>query len=109
MKYFVYDHERKGTNYYEFYKGKWDGVTFWHPESISIDDNIIFKNPNFVDSIKTIVPSYDPFGETEISKEEWQEIGRQITDEKSRKLYEEATEWLNTIWDEYHCFTIIGL
>ena len=26
MKYFVYDHERKGSNYYEFYKGKWDGV-----------------------------------------------------------------------------------
>lgn len=109
MKYFVLDHERKSTNYYEFYKGKWDGETFWHPESISIDDDIIFQCPNFVDAIVSVTPDYDSFGVTEINKEQWVEIGQKITDAESKELYAEASEWLDTIWDECYCFTILGL
>ena len=109
MKYFVFDHERKGTNYYEFYKGKWDGKTFWHPKSISIHDDIIFKCPDFVDAIVSVIPDYNPFGETEINKKQWVEIGHKVTDAESKELYKEASEWLNNIWDEYHCFTILGL
>lgn len=109
MKYFVYDHERKGSNYYEFYKGKWDGNTFWHPESISLEDDILFECPDFEDAIISVIPTYDPFGVTEINKKQWIEIGHQIADAESKELYEEASLWLNTIWDEYHCFTILGL
>ena len=39
MKYFVYNNQRDGTCYHEFYKGKWDGKTFWKDDSICIDDN----------------------------------------------------------------------
>lgn len=33
MKYFVTDRERDGTCYHEFYKGRWDGKTFWKEDS----------------------------------------------------------------------------
>lgn len=109
MKYFVYDYERKSTNYHEFYKGKWDEKTFWHPDSISIDDNILYENPDFVDAIISVIPTYDPFGETEINHKQWIDIGKKVTDTQSKELYEEASEWLKTIWDKYPCFTILGL
>ena len=75
MKYFVFDKDRENTNYHEFYKGKWDEKTFWKSDSISLDDNILYEHPGFVDAIIGIVPYYDPFGETEISLEQWRAIG----------------------------------
>ena len=56
MKYFVFDHQRNGSCYYEFYKGKWDGKTFWNPDSISIHDDYFFDG--FADAIIEIVPYY---------------------------------------------------
>lgn len=109
MQYFVYDYEREGTHYHEFYKGKWDEETFWHPDSISIDDNILYKNHELVDAIKTVIPAYDPYGVTEISKAQWIEIGKLLTDTHSKELYEEANGWLDTIWNEHSCFTVLGL
>lgn len=109
MKYFVFDNERESTNYHEFYKGKWDGKTFWHPESISIDDNVLYANRNLVDAIIKVIPTYDPFDETEINREQWIQIGELITDPQSREVYDEAAAWLSSVWDEYGCFTILGL
>lgn len=67
MKYFVRNKERENTCYHEFYKGKWDGNTFWKEDSISLHDNIMFENKGFVDAIMEVIPTYDPFGETEVS------------------------------------------
>ena len=48
MKYFVTDRERDGTCYHEFYKGRWDGKTFWKEDSISLHDNIMFQAKEFI-------------------------------------------------------------
>ena len=111
MKYFVYDNQRDGTCYHEFYKGKWDGHTFWKADSISLDDNILFENKGFVDAIIEVIPNYDPFGETEISFLEWQEIGRVILDKDavSQDLYKEADNWLKSVFKTHNCFTILGI
>ena len=110
MKYFVFDHQRNGSCYYEFYQGIWDGKTFWKPDSISIHDDYFFDG--FVDAIIEIVPYYDPFGETEISIDQWNEIGKTITgkDAKSQELYYEADNWLKEqVFPKHKCFTILGL
>lgn len=109
MKYFVYDKQRKGTCYHEFYKGKWDGKTFWKSDSISLDDDFLYSG--FVEAITEIVPTYDLYGETEISIEEWREIGKVILtkDSASQEVYNEATNWLEGVFLEYNCFTILGI
>ena len=111
MRFFVKDNERKNTNYHEFYKGRWDGVTFGKEDSLSLHDDIMFLNPGFVDAIIEVIPSYDPFGETEISLEEWENIGLVIKnqDDNSIELYNEADVWLREAFKEYGCFTIIGI
>ena len=75
----------------EFYKGKWDGKTFWKSDSISLDDDFLYSG--FVEAITEIVPTYDLYGETEISIEEWREIGKVILtkDSASQEVYNEAT------------------
>jgi len=99
------------TCYHEFYKGKWDGKTFWREDSILIHDDVLFIHKGFVDAIKFVVPHYDPFNETEIKKDEWIEIGNAIQNDdiESKQLYAEANEWLEHVFLEYDCFTILGL
>ena len=50
MKYFVYNNQRDGTCYHEFYKGKWNRWKFWKSDSIFLDDDYLFKG--FSDAIK---------------------------------------------------------
>ena len=111
MKYFVTDSERKSTNYHEFYKGKWDGEIFWREDSISLEDNVLHKNKGFEEALYKVVPKFDPFGETEISQEQWERIGEAIpkNDAHSAELFQEADEWLKDVFATYGCFTIIGL
>ena len=49
--------------------------------------------------------------ETEISLEIWKKIGQVIKekDERSKELYEEADVWLNDVFKEYECITILGI
>ena len=110
MKYFILNNQRDGSSYHEFYKGKWDEQTFWKADSILLHDDYLYDN-GFVDAIYEIIPTYDPFGETEISVDEWKEIGKLILlkDEKSQEIYNEASQWLEDVFRNYSCFTILGI
>ena len=109
MKYFVFDYQRNGSCYHEFYKGKWDGCTHRKADSIMLDDDLLCNG--FVDAIIEIVPDYAPYGVTEISVDEWQKIGNVILtkDKTSQKLYSEADKWLRKVFEDYSCFTILGI
>ena len=39
MKYFIFNNQRDGGSYHEFYKGKWDKKTFWKADSILLHDD----------------------------------------------------------------------
>ena len=71
----------------------------------------MFKNQGFVDAVIEVIPTYDPFGETEITLEIWDKIGQVIKekDERSKELYQEADVWLNDVFKEYECITILGI
>ena len=109
MKYFVQNFQRNGSCYHEFYKGKWDEHTFWKSDSIFLHDDVM--TDGFVEAIIEVVPTYDPFGETEISVLEWHEIGKKVLEKDitSQEQYKEANDWCAKVFQEYKCFTILGI
>ena len=111
MEYFIHVSERKGTIYYEFYKGKWDGKTFWKSDSILLSDDILNDANGFVDAIIEVIPTYDCFGETRISIDDWYKIGEIIIDKDavSREIYNELNEWLVDVFKNHKCFAILGI
>ena len=111
FKYFVRDDERKGTCYHEFHKGKWDEQTFWKEDSIFLHDDVKFQIEGFTEALLEIIPSYDPFGETEITEEIWRQLGKIIDskDTDSQELYYELDLWLKEVFQDYDCITILGI
>ena len=109
MKYFVQYNPSICGCYHEFYKGKWDEHTFWKNDSIFLHDNIM--TDGFVEAIIEVIPTYDPFGEIEISVLEWQEIGTKVLkkDIVSQEQYKEANYWLEDVFQKHKCFTILGI
>ena len=76
-----------------------------------MSDDILVNSTGFVDAIVEVVPSYDCYGETEISIEEWKRIGEIIVnkDKVSQEIYNELNDWLVTVFKKYKCFTILGI
>jgi hypothetical protein len=74
-------------------------------------DDILFENKGFTDAIFEVIPQYDPFGETEISVEQWHTIGEIIEqkDPVSRELYQEVDTWVKIMLKDQGCFTILGI
>lgn len=111
MKYFITGAERQHTCYHEFYRGKWDKISFWKEESILLDDDMLSVCGDFFRALQMVIPSYDPFGETEVTYSQWKEIGRllETAEESSRELYAEADRWAEKTFALYNCFTILGI
>ena len=111
MKYCVLNNERDGTGYHEFYRGKLDKQTFWRDDSLYIYDYTLFHIKGFVGALKAVVPSYDGYGTTEVSREQWERIGKTIPngDQEALKLYQELSEWTKEVFEKHDCFTILGI
>ena len=58
MKYFCYVSDRVGTCYHEFYKGKWDGKTFWKSDSILLHDDTL-EELQLYKAFTAVLPDYD--------------------------------------------------
>ena len=111
MKYFIKKEQCKGTCYHEFYKGKWDNETHWKESSVYLHDDILYDAPDFVEAIKAVIHDYDPNGPTELSVDEWLEIGK-IADQKdilAREIYQDANMWVQLACAECGCITILGV
>ena len=111
MKYFIYEYQRKGTCYLEFYKGKWDNKTFWKKDSILIDSDVLLDCKDFIDSILEIIPTFDPFGVTEISYDAWKKIGKIILEKNTQyqEIFCEADKLLKNAFAIHDCITILGV
>lgn len=101
----------EGTCYHEFYKGKWDGKTFWKKDSICLHDEVLNLHSGFEKVLLKAVPSFEPFGESEVFPEQWNKIKELIEDEspEDKELFCEADEWVRKTFEEYDRFTIIGI
>lgn len=110
MKYFIYENQRKNTNYHEWYKGHFDGVSFWKNDSLLISEDIHYIL-GLEDFFKMFIPDYDPVGETEVSKNQWIMIMKKAS-EIGGQLYEclkEANNWITETFKKYDVFTMIGM
>ena len=110
QKYFVKSKDRNGSCYYEFYKGEWDKKTFWSVDSVCKHDDDWY-DCNFVDIIIKFVPHFDPFGETEINREQWEQIKKDalLSGGKSAEIVIEVDEWVVDTFSKYKVFTVLGL
>jgi hypothetical protein len=109
MTYFIRKDQQVGSCYHEFYKGAWDGRSFWSGDSILLHDDVMAGG--FEEAIREVIPAYDPCGVTEISVSQWRDIGRRVLrkDVPSQEQYKEADDWLAGVFQEHPCFTILGI
>lgn len=110
MKYFITETERNGTCYHEWYKGHFDGISFWEKESLLISDDILYQL-NLERIFNMFIPDYDSAGECEVKKEQWELIMKKAV-EMGGELFEclkEADIWVRNTFEKYDVFTMIGL
>lgn len=110
MKYFTYENQRKNTCYHEWYKGHFDGVSFWKNDSLLIYEDIHCML-GLEDVFKMFIPNYDPLGEIEVSEKQWDMIMKKSA-EIGGQIYEclkEADNWVKETFREYDVFTMIGM
>ena len=111
MKFFVSAEKIEGTCYHEFYKGVWDGKTFWAKDSLCLHDDILSKHSGFEKALRETISSFNPLGVTKVFPAQWKKIGEIVLAEsdEDKELYKEADEWVQKTFGEYDCFTIIGI
>ena len=109
MKYCCTESDRKDTCYHEFKKGKFNG-SFWKEDSLLIhDDNLYILH--LADIFRNVVPSYNEYGETEIIKEQWNEIYRRVSeiDGEIKIIIDEINCWAKFVFKTEYIFTILGI
>ena len=106
--YFIKPQDREGTCYHEFYRGKWK-KDFWNENSICIDDDDM--TVRFVELIRKFVPSYDYYGITEITLEQWQQIKGEglLTNNETADIITQAESWMEETFAKHKVFTILGI
>lgn len=110
MNYFIKETERKGTCYHEFQRGKWDGKTFWHQDSLLMHDDILI-GLQLEDLFAETVSGYHSYGETEISREQWKAVCNQADamGGEMKAAIEELKPWAEKNFRTEQVFTILGI
>lgn len=112
MKYLKTETERKhlgGTCYFEFQKGQNEYTTnyeFWKNDSLLL-------HMNLMDEIKLykIIPNFNYYGITYVSKQTWADIKKTALDSKGKvlELIEELSNWVDSNFEKYDYFLIMGI
>lgn len=109
LKYCCTEAERRGTCYHEFKKGKFDGH-FWYKDSLLIHDDILY-DLRLGKLFRSVVPSYDEYGETEINMIQWHEIylkAKKIGGE-TKLAIDEINKWAESAFRTDNIITILGI
>lgn len=112
MKYFINEKEREASHstcYLEFQEGQYHDKC-WLDSSISISDEIWDKY-QMSKLIHMVVPNFDFYGLTMITKEQWLAIveNSQNEDCLCKDVIQEAIPWVNKCFESNDVFTICGI
>lgn len=110
MAYFLKDSDRVDTCYFEFQKGNWrKEKKHWKDDSIVIGD--LEFNDFLYDVIVSVIPKFDYYGSTIITKKQWDEILKKADSigGKVKEAIKEADSWVKETFQEYGYFTILGV
>ena len=109
MKYFIYSKDRKGTMYWEFFRGTWNVNKngWWNEDSICLDWFFYKEIESFIFKVN---PTYDPYGETEISKAQWEQIEKLALAKGglSALIVKEAEAWMHETFRKYNVLVILN-
>ena len=111
MKYFVTETERKkskSTCYFEFQKGKYKGK-HWLEDSICIHDDLL--NDEIYQVFVAAISQFNPFGITEVTKEQWQQVKSNAETVGGEVLIAvmELDAWVENCFEKEEIFTICGI
>ena len=112
MKYFVNDEQRKNSHssgYLEFQEGRFHDKC-WLDTSINISDDL-WDEYHVSDLILEVVPEFDFYGMTVITKEQWEHIAAKSQTEQCtcKEILAEAIPWVKNCFEANDVFTILGL
>ena len=110
MRYFDSGLEVKGGCNHEFIRGKWDSKTYWSDHSLILDDDIL-NELDVAGLFYSVVPTYDPYGPTEFTVEQWNVIRDKAADASGELelLIKELDDWLGDLPDTGIAFTSLGV
>lgn len=112
MNYFVTAPRRQGTCYHEFWRGKWDGVSFWAAGSILLHDDVLSEyGESLAEALLAVIPNYAPYGVAEVTHAQWEAVGArtEAAGGTAAELYREADAWAQEVFRTHDCFTILGI
>ncbi len=109
MKYFVLPKNLTGTCYHEFQTGKYKNLHF-DKTSIYLPERIMDEY-KFGEFLSRVVPKYNYFGPSIVTKDVWEKIltESEKEDDTIQEIIEEMRVWGNNSIDLYGCFTILGV
>ena len=110
MNYFITESERRATDYHEWAKGQFDGVSFWQPDSLLISEDTHYRL-GLEKLFRQAIPDYDPLGEFTVTPAQW-EIIRQAAEDCGSEILaciREAEEWVRETFETHGVFTMIGV
>ena len=109
MKYFIEPKDRDGSMYWEFFRGPWNIRNKWWNENSICLDWVYYKE--IEELIYKIIPNYDHYGETEVSKSQWEQIKVLALAKggEAASVVTEAEKWMVDTFSEHSVFTILGL
>ena len=110
MRFFVKDNERKNTNYHEFYKGRWDGVTFWKEDSLLLHMDI-FDQLNLYSVFIAALPDFNYYGETYVTPAQYELLKSSAFTQGGEiaVLFAELDIWVSECFKTESCFIIQGI
>ena len=114
-KHFVKFDDVRDGGYIEFQKGYfrgWGEGKCHNKDSIYLDVIEIQFTSNISRIFMEIAPGFDEYDITHITKEKWlnAKIDLEEYDMNTREMYKELDEWLKKeVFDEYDCFSILGV
>lgn len=111
MKYFCTENERKAsksTCYFEFQKGRHKG-NHWLEDSFCIHDDLL--NDEIYQIFVNAIPQFEPFGITEVSPEQWQQVktNAEAVGGEALVAVMELDEWVVKCFEKEAVFTICGI
>lgn len=112
MKFFINEEQRKNSHstcYLEFQKGYYQDVC-WLNTSISIND-VLWDEYQVSKLILEVVPEFDFYGLTVITKEQWDSIVMKSQKEGCicKEIIAEAIPWATKCFETNDVFTILGI
>ena len=110
MKYFITEKERKNlhsTYFFEFQEGRENkeySFVCWKENSMLLDADLFDES-----KLYKIIPDCDYYGNTFVSKENWNIIKNSEKSQLARDIIDELSEWVVENFKKYDYFVIIGL